>query len=180
MPSAKSARNPPTCIHVQTDARTGFSANSAPSWPVPTPKAIINATIVETRIVPHATKPLNISLYGLSFRYPPISQLITAPASGAKMIRLKRLFSAIQSHVFFLGRRTSSPPQFGHTEFISWTQSPQNVHSKVQIYASAVSVRARPHFSHFSRISSAITSIKHEHHLAHRGRKTVLLKELFA
>ncbi len=45
------------------------------------PNAIMNATIVETAIVPHATTPLNVSF----FNRPPISQLITAPANGAKV-----------------------------------------------------------------------------------------------
>src|SRR5687768_9270948 len=52
----------------------------------------MNATIVEIAMEPHPTSPLNISLRSL----PPISQLITAPASGAKMIRLRRLFSIIK------------------------------------------------------------------------------------
>jgi hypothetical protein len=30
---------------------------------------------------------------------------------------------------FFLGRRTNSPPQFGHTAFIAAVHSWQNVHS---------------------------------------------------
>jgi hypothetical protein len=37
------------------------------------PKAIMNATIVEMAIVPHATMPLNASLRSR----PPISQLMT-------------------------------------------------------------------------------------------------------
>src|SRR5215203_3421871 len=56
------------------------------------PNASMNATIVEIAIVPHATTPLNFSFRSL----PPMSQLITAPKSGAKMIILKRLFSIIK------------------------------------------------------------------------------------
>src|SRR4051794_35048557 len=55
------------------------------------PKAIMNATMHDTAMLPHATSPLNISFR----RRPPISQLIRAPSSGAKMIMLKRLFSVI-------------------------------------------------------------------------------------
>ena len=55
------------------------------------PNEIMNATIVEMAIVPHATTPLNVSFFSL----PPISQLITAPASGANMMMLRRLFSTI-------------------------------------------------------------------------------------
>ena len=65
-----------------------------------TAKAIMNATMVDMAIVPQATTPLKSSLYGLSFRYPPTSQLITAPANGAKIIILKRLFSFIVRYDF--------------------------------------------------------------------------------
>ena len=55
------------------------------------PNAIMNATTIETTIAPQATTLLNNSLRSR----PPINQLIKAPASGAKIIRLKRLFSVI-------------------------------------------------------------------------------------
>jgi len=55
------------------------------------PNAIINATTVEIPTAEHATTPLKSSL----FIRLPNSQLITAPASGAKIIRLKKLFSVI-------------------------------------------------------------------------------------
>src|SRR5260370_39821458 len=50
-------------------------------------KARKKATIVETPTDAHATTPINRSLR----RRRPTSQLMTAPASGAKMIRLSRL-----------------------------------------------------------------------------------------
>jgi hypothetical protein len=36
-------------------------------------------------------------------------------------------------HFFGLGRSTSSPLQFGHTEFIERVHFSQNVHSKLQM-----------------------------------------------
>jgi hypothetical protein len=53
------------------------------------------------------------------------------------------------------GRRTNSPPQFGHTAFIASVHSAQNVHSYVQMYASASRAVARPHRSQLSFINSA-------------------------
>ena len=53
------------------------------------------------------------------------------------------------------GRRTSSPPQFGHTASIEAVQPAQNVHSKLQMYASPASSSAAPQRSHAVRISSA-------------------------
>src|ERR1044072_696650 len=55
------------------------------------PKAIINATTVEMPMVAQATAPLKSSLF---IRLPK-NQLIIAPASGAKIIRLRKLFSVI-------------------------------------------------------------------------------------
>ena len=55
------------------------------------PNATINAMTVDTPIIEHATAPLKSSL----FAFFPNSQLITAPRSGAKIIRLKKLFSVI-------------------------------------------------------------------------------------
>src|SRR5215204_1964906 len=94
IPSAKSARNPPTFTHVQMWSKTtGLPSRKAPICGVPIPNAIINATIVDIAIAPHAITPLNVSF----FNRPPISQLMTAPKSGAKMTMLSKLFSIIRS-----------------------------------------------------------------------------------
>ena len=52
-----------------------------------------------------------------------------------------------------LGRRTSSPPQFGHVCSSASRHSPQNVHSCEQMYASPSVASAAPQRSHDSRIS---------------------------
>ena len=65
--------------------------NIAPSCDVPMPNAIMNATIVETAMVAAGDN----SAKEFILQLPPTSQLITAPASGAKIIMLKRLFSTI-------------------------------------------------------------------------------------
>ena len=71
--------------------RFALRREQAPACGVPMPNAIINATTDEIPIVAQATAPLKSSL----FIRLPNSQLITAPASGAKIIRLKKLFSVI-------------------------------------------------------------------------------------
>jgi hypothetical protein len=53
------------------------------------------------------------------------------------------------------GRATSSPAQFGQVCFILAVQSGQKVHSYEQMYASASSRTARPHFSQPIFISNA-------------------------
>jgi hypothetical protein len=57
-----------------------------------------------------------------------------------------------------LGRRTNSPPQFGHAAFIASVQSRQNVHSYAQMNASPSASSFRPHFSHSDFISNAIVT----------------------
>jgi hypothetical protein len=52
------------------------------------------------------------------------------------------------------GRATSSPPQFGHTEDISSAHATQNVHSKLQMRASAVSPSDVSHRSQVAFMSS--------------------------
>jgi hypothetical protein len=56
------------------------------------------------------------------------------------------------------GRRTSSPPQFGHTALIAPVQFAQNVHSYTQMNASAPASSLRPHFSQADFISNAIVT----------------------
>jgi len=55
-----------------------------------------------------------------------------------------------------LGRRTSSPPQFGQTACSSAVQSEQKVHSCEQMWASPSAARPAPQRSHDSRISRLI------------------------
>jgi hypothetical protein len=62
------------------------------------PNAIINATTVDTPTAVQATAPLKSSLF---IRFPN-SQLITAPTSGAKIIKLRKLFSVILAKILFL------------------------------------------------------------------------------
>jgi hypothetical protein len=57
------------------------------------------------------------------------------------------------------GRLTNSPPQFGQTHFICRAQSSQNVHSKVQMYASPAGGSFFPHFSHSVFMASDIAKI---------------------
>jgi hypothetical protein len=70
---------------------------------------------------------------------------------SAAATRLKRYFGMRR------GRRTSSPPQFGHLSFIASVHVAQKVHSKLQMRAFAESGgRAALHRSQAPRISSAI------------------------
>jgi hypothetical protein len=54
------------------------------------------------------------------------------------------------------GRRTSSPPQFGHVASISEAQPTQNVHSYEQMHASPAASSDVPQRSHTARISNAM------------------------
>ena len=54
------------------------------------------------------------------------------------------------------GLRTSSPPQFGQTWFKTQLHLAQNVHSKVQMYASSAGESFAAHFSHSVFIFSAM------------------------
>jgi hypothetical protein len=57
---------------------------------------------------------------------------------------------------FRLGRRSNSPPQFGHTPCIASVQDLQKVHSKLQICASRSGGSPALHFSQTGRISRLI------------------------
>src|SRR5690606_8086151 len=57
------------------------------------------------------------------------------------------------------GRRTSSPPQFGHTCSSASPHDAQKVHSYEQMTASASGASPAPHRSHAGRISSAIRTV---------------------
>jgi len=57
-----------------------------------------------------------------------------------------------------LGRRTNSPPQFGHTAAIASVHSRQKVHSYAQMKASVCGSSGRPHFSQAGFISNAIVT----------------------
>jgi hypothetical protein len=59
-----------------------------------------------------------------------------------------------------LGRRTNSPPQFGQTPCMAFVQSPQKVHSNVQMQASPRGSRLRPHFSQAGFINNAIVTFR--------------------
>jgi hypothetical protein len=82
---------------------------------------------------------------------------VAAPVRAERQVHVQVACAAAHP-ALRLGRATSSPPQFGHTLFISAPHAVQNVHSYEQIRASPPGSSAVPQRSHSPRISSAISS----------------------